>query len=131
MNSYKIKFVDADPESVDELRFFGESQEEAIQRMTINYSTASSPVKVLKVVESHSESKADRFVRYTKHLSQIDHEATFGVYASVVEFWDNSEWKRLYDLTNGAYCFCSEPKVKRELQAIGLFAEQMMFHHEY
>ena len=82
------------------------------------------PVTVHSVKQFANESVDQLFQRYTRNLSQLDEDRYGGIQMTVSGYWADESWGRLSNLLYGAVPFCDDPRVRRDMTVLMLFAKQ-------
>lgn len=129
MNKYQIEFIsgEAKPDSIE---LFGETESDAIEWLRVDCQHIAPPFEVLSVVQVHNETKAERFDRYTANLRKVDSEESHQFFQLVVEYWGSNDWKALFNLATGAYCFCLDESVTSDIREVASFSEYMCHSSE-
>jgi hypothetical protein len=125
MNKYQIDFIsgEADPDSIG---VFGETESAAIEWLRVDCQHIAAPFEILSTILLHQETKAERFDRYTVNLKKVNSDESHQFFKFVVEYWDRNDWKALFNVATGAYCFCLDEKVKSDIGEFASFSEYML-----
>lgn len=125
MNKYQIEFISGQAEP-DSIELYSETEDGAIEWLRVDHQQIAPPFEILNVSQTHHETKAERFERYTANLKQIDADTSHQFFEFVVEYWSSNDWRSLYNLTTGAYCFCTDENIKQDISKIASLAESML-----